>query len=130
MAIKDHLDRFSDIEGFLGVGVFTAQGEMIESLVKGAKLDINTVGLYANNALLNAQKATDQMGVGRGNLLQIRAPKANIMMRCLNEATDFAANKSGKAHFHTVVVMEPEGNAAMAKLILDNIVESIAEELR
>ncbi len=129
MKIKEHLERLNDVEGFLGAGVFTPQGEVLDSQTRG-KIDIKSVGLYANNALLNAQKATDQMGVGRGSLLQIQAPKAYILMRCLNEAADFAATKAGKAHFHTMVVMEPEGNVAMARMILDNVVAAIAEELR
>jgi len=129
MAIKDHLNEFSEIQGFKGVAVFTAQGEMIEGFANG-KLDIKTVGTFANNALLNAQKATDQMGVGRGNLMQVRAPEATVIMRCLNEATDFAQTSQGKAHFHTVVVLDPEGNAGMAGMILDKIVGKIAEELR
>ena len=129
MAVKDHLAEFQSIEGFKGAAVFTAQGEMLEELTSG-KIDIKTVGMFANNALLNAQKATDQMGVGRGNLVQIRAPQATVLMRCLNEATDFAASKEGKAHFHAVVVMDPEGNTGMASMILDKIVVKIAEELR
>ena len=129
MAIKDHLQEFTGIEGFKAAAVFTAQGEMLESEVVG-KYDIKSVGMYANNALLNAQKATDQMGVGRGNLVQIRAPQANIMMRCLNEATDFAATKEGKAHFHVIVVMDPEGNMGMATMILDKVVGRIADEVR
>lgn len=129
MSIKATLERFNNVEGFIGVGVFSPQGDMVESLTHGS-IDINTVGMSANNALLNAQKATDTMGVGRGNLIQIRAPKANLLMRCLNEATDFAQSKAGKAHFHTVVVIEPEGNAAMARMILDNMVSEIAEQLR
>ncbi|NOZ93678.1 MAG: response regulator [Acidobacteria bacterium] len=129
MAIKDHLQEFTGIEGFKAAAVFTAQGEMLESETVG-KYDIKSVGMFANNALLNAQKATDQMGVGRGNLMQIRAPQASIMMRCLNEATDFAANKEGKAHFHTVIVMDPEGNMGMAAMILDKVVGKIADELR
>jgi len=129
MAIKDHLQEFAGIEGFRAAAVFTAQGEMLESEVIG-KFDIKSVGMYANNALLNAQKATDQMGVGRGNMVQIRAPQANILMRCLNEATDFAATKDGKAHFHTIVVMDPEGNMGMATMILDKIVGKIANDLR
>ncbi len=129
MAIKDHLEGFQGIEGFMGVAVFTAQGEMLEGFAQG-KVDIKTIGMFANNALLNAQKATDQMGVGRGNLMQIRAPQAVVLMRCLNEATDFAATKEGKAHFHTVVVMDPEGNAGMAAMLLDKAAAKIAEEMR
>ncbi|MCP4902771.1 MAG: response regulator [bacterium] len=129
MSVKDLLVDFEEVQGFQGVAVFTPQGEMIESVAKG-KMDIKTVGTYANNALLNAQKATDQMGVGRGNLMQIRAPQAVVLMRCLNEATDFAATKEGKAHFHTVVVLDPEGNTGMASMFLDKVAAGIAEELR
>jgi CheY-like chemotaxis protein len=129
MAIKEHLGQLEGIEGFQGAAVFTAQGEMLEGLAR-AGLDIKSVGIYANNALLNAQKATDQMGVGRGNFMQIRAPQAIVLMRCLNEATDFAAVKEGKAHFHTVCVLSPEGNIGMAGMVLDKIVVKIAEEVR
>ena len=129
MAIKDHLEDFQSIEGFKGVAVFTAQGEMLEGLAQG-KVDIKTVGMFANHALLNAQKATDQMGVGRGNMVQIRAPQALVLMRCLNEATDFAATKEGKAHFHVVAVLDPEGNAGMALMLLDRACGKIAEEMR
>jgi CheY-like chemotaxis protein/predicted regulator of Ras-like GTPase activity (Roadblock/LC7/MglB family) len=129
MAIKDHLAEFQEIAGFQGAAVFTAQGEMLDGIAKG-KVDIKTIGMFANNALLNAQKATDQMGVGRGNLMQIRAPKAIVLMRCLNEATDFAATKEGKAHVHAVVVMEPEGNVGMATMILDKAIAKVADELR
>ncbi len=129
MAIKDHLAQLEDVEGFKGAAVFTAQGEMLEGVAK-AGLDIKATGMYANNALLNAQKATDQMGVGRGNMMQIRAPQAVVLMRCLNEATDFSATKGGKAHFHSVVVMDPEGNIGMATMVLDRIQDKIADELR
>ena len=129
MAIKDHLSEFQSIEGFLGAAVFSAQGDMLDGVTTG-KTDIKSVGMFAINALLNAQKATDQMGVGRGNLMQIRAPQATVIMRCLNEATDFAATAAGKVHVHVVVVMAPEGNVGMASMILDKVVGKVAEELR
>lgn len=129
MDIKSVLSQFSDIVGFQGAAVFSPQGELMESVSNG-KLDIKSIGMHANNALLNAQKATDQMGVGRGNMMQIRAPQATVLMRCLNEATDFAATKSGKAHFHTVVVMDPEGNTGMASMTLDRAAGKIAELVR
>lgn len=129
MAIKEHLAQLQGVEGFMGAAVFASNGEMLEGLVTGS-LDVKTVGMFANNALLNAQKATDQMGVGRGNLVQIRAPQATVIMRCLNEATDFAATSTGKAHFHTVVIMSPEGNVGMASMMLDKVVGKIADEVR
>lgn len=129
MAIKEHLRGLQEVEGFMAAAVYSPTGDMLESITN-ANIDIKTVGAFANNALLNAQKATDQMGVGRGNLMQVRAPQATVIMRCLNEATDFAATAAGKAHFHTVVVMSPEGNMGMAVMMLDRAVSHIADELR
>jgi len=129
MGIKEHLNELNEVEGFQAAAVFTAQGQMLES-VSVKKMDMKAIGMYANNALLNSQKATDHMGVGRGNMVQIRAPKANIILRCHNEATDFAASKEGRAHVHCAVVMDPEGNTGMASFLLDKIVGKLAEELR
>jgi CheY-like chemotaxis protein len=129
MAIRDHLNQLQGIEGFQGAAVFASNGEMLDGF-STTGMDIKSVGMFANNALLNAQKATDQMGVGRGNMIQIRAPQATIVMRCLNEATDFAATATGKAHFHTVIVMSPEGNVGMGAMMLDKIVARIADEVR
>lgn len=129
MAIRDHLNELQTVSGFVAAAVFSPQGEMLEGFATN-NMDVKSVGMFANNALLNAQKATDQMGVGRGNLMQIRAPQATVIMRCLNEATDFSASATGKAHFHTVVVLDPEGNVGMASMILDKMVGRIAEEIR
>lgn len=129
MNIREQLSTFTDIVGFRGAAVFSPQGEMIDGVTREG-LDINSVGLLANNALLNAQKATDQMGIGRGNLMQIRAQQGIVVMRCYNEATDFSATKTGKAHFHLVVVMEPDGNVGMANMALDKVVGDIAEVVR
>ena len=129
MPIKDHFNELAAVEGFKGVAVFSPNGEMLDGVASG-KFDIKAVGMFANNALLNAQKATDQMGVGRGNLMQIRAPQAIVLMRCLNEAPEFSQSVPGKAHFHTVVVLESEGNAGLASMLLDKAVGKIATELR
>jgi CheY-like chemotaxis protein len=129
MAIKDHLNELQTVSGFLAAAVFSPQGDLLEGFANN-NMDIKSVGMFANNALLNAQKATDQMGVGRGNRMQIRAPQATVVMRCLNEATDFSASATGKAHFHTVVVMDPDGNVGMASMILDKVVGKIADEVR
>jgi len=68
--IKELLQPIADVQGFSGVGVFTQDGELIESMETG-KIDTNSVGIYTNNVLLNAQKATDEMGVGRENFVTI-----------------------------------------------------------
>jgi len=125
-SLKEHLQPIADVSGFLGVAVFTEGGELLEEICPG-KIDTHSIGIYSNNVLLNAQKATDDMGVGRGNYVTIDAPKAKILVRCYNESTDFAASAEGKVHFHLVVILEADGNTGMAKLMLEKAVQGIAE---
>lgn len=129
MAIKDFLETFRQVDGFLGAAVFAADGSPVETLTAG-KIDIAAVGALANNALLNAQKATDQMGIGRGNFVVIKAPQGQVVMRCYNEATDFATTAAGKAHFHTVVALSADGNVGLTGMLMDKVVTQIADVLR
>lgn len=127
--LSEVLERFRDVEGFEAVGVFSPNGEMAASVSNGA-VKLDELGAVANDVLLRAQKATDIMGVGRGNMVHVQAPKAQIIARCLNEATDFAATQSGRAHIHMVLVLGQEGNLAMGKMKLDAIIQEIAPAFR
>lgn len=127
--MSEILERFKEVEGFEAVGVFSPNGEMAASVTNGS-VKLNELGAIANDVLLRAQKATEIMGVGRGNLVHIQAPKAQVIARCLNEATDFAANQSGRAHIHMVLVLGQEGNLAMGKMKLDAIIQEIAPAFR
>lgn len=127
--ITEKLKEFGSIDGFLAVGIFTPQGEMAaEFNPSGQKL--NELGALANEVLLKSQKATEVMGVGRGNMIHVEAPKAQIVARCLNEATDFAATQAGRAHLHMVLVMEKEGSLAMGKMKLEGAITEIAASFR
>lgn len=127
--INEVLDKFKTVEGFQAAGAFSPQGEMVASVnPSGIKLD--ELGALANDVLLKAQKATEIMNVGRGQLVHVEAPKAHVLARCLNEATDFAATASGRAHVHMVVILEKEANVAMAKMKMDGIIQEIAEFFR
>lgn len=130
MALRDHLLSLQAVEGFVGAAAFNGTGETLDVVTTNPRLDMQTIGAFANNALLNAQKATDEMGVGRGNFLQIRAPQAVVLMRCLNEATDFATTQPGRIHIHAVVVVNPDGNVGMAGMLLDKTIVKMADELR
>ncbi|MCP4692342.1 MAG: hypothetical protein GY859_30130, partial [Desulfobacterales bacterium] len=129
-AVSDILDKFKDVEGFMAAGVFTPDGEMAAELnVTGVKF--GEIGALANDVLLKSQKATEMMGMGRGNQIHIESPKAHILARCLNEATDFAATSTGRAHIHTVLVLNKDGgNVGMGKIKLNSAVEELAPNFR
>lgn len=127
--IKEKLKEFGSLDGFIAVGVFTPQGEMAAQF-NPSEMKLNELGAIANEVLLKSQKATDLMGVGRGNMVHIEAPKAQVVARCLNEATDFAASTAGRAHLHMVLIMEQEGSLAMGKMKLEGVIKELAASFR
>jgi predicted regulator of Ras-like GTPase activity (Roadblock/LC7/MglB family) len=124
------LEKIKGIGGFMGVGAFSPNGEMMAE-VNGSGVKLQEMGAIANDVLLKAQKATEMMHVGRGQLVHVEAPKAHIICRCLNEATDFAVTSSGRAHVHMVLVLDKEeGNVALGKMKMESIIYEVAEYFR
>jgi CheY-like chemotaxis protein/predicted regulator of Ras-like GTPase activity (Roadblock/LC7/MglB family) len=127
--INEVLEKFKVVDGFQAVGAFSPNGEMVaECNVNGSNLA--EMGALANDVLLKAQKTTEVMNVGRGQLVHVEAPKSHVICRCLNEATDFASTASGRAHVHMVLILEKEGNVAMGKMKISSAIQEIAEFFR
>ncbi|MCC6526092.1 MAG: response regulator [Polyangiaceae bacterium] len=129
MGAKDKLQELTAVEGFAGVGVFTPLGEDL-ALLAGSVTNIKDVGVLANNVLMNAQKASLEMGAGRGQLVHIEGEKAHILVRCLNEGTDPLKSQPQRAHIHTVLVLKADASIGMAKLKLGQVVDKLAEDFR
>ena len=127
--IKEILEKFKGIDGFQAVGAFSPNGEMVAEC-NSAGINLGELGALANDVLLKAQKTTEIMDVGRGQLVHVEAPKAHVICRCLNEATDFAASSSGRAHVHMVLILDRDGNVAMGKMKLAPIIQEIAQFFR
>jgi len=123
------LENFSAVSGFLAAGAFSPAGEVMAEL-NASGIKLGEIGALANDVLLKAQKATDIMEVGRGQMVHIEAPKAHIIARCLNEAGSFKDTESGKAHIHMVVILKGDGNLAMAKMRLESIIKDMAPFFR
>lgn len=111
------------------VCVFTPNGEMAVQ-VNTSGLKLAEIGSMANDVLLKAQKATEVMNVGRGHVVHIEAPSAHIIARCYNEAEKFDENQAGKAHIHMVMLINSDGNLAMAKIKMESVMEEVAEFFR
>jgi len=129
MAATDKLKEFAALEGFAGVSIFTPTGEALASLA-GDGTHLKEVGVLANNVLLNAQKASIEMGTGRGQQVHVEAEKAHIFARCLNEGTDPLKSQPGKAHIHLVLVLKNDASIGLAKMRMNSVIEKLAEEFR
>lgn len=123
------MESLKTVNGFVGAGAFTSAGELLGE-VSAAGTSLAELGALANDVLLKSQQTTDLMGVGRGNHIHITAPKAHILVRCMNENTDFAANEPGRAHVHMMLILEPEGNIALGKMKLEKVIQQVAPLLR
>lgn len=127
--VEDSLGKLKDVDGFMAVGVFTPNGEMA-SEVNTSNMKLGEIGSMANDVLLKAQKATDIMNVGRGNVVHIEAPKAHVFARCLNENADFSKTEAGKAHIHVVMLLAKDANLAMGKIKLESVTQEVAGSFR
>ncbi|OQW99949.1 MAG: hypothetical protein BWK74_00985 [Desulfobacteraceae bacterium A6] len=130
MSVDDKLKEFASIEGFVGVGVFTPSGESLCSLTGDKAKNLKDIGILANSVLVNAQKASLEMGTGRGQLVHIEAEYANIIVRCLNEGTDPLRSQPGKAHIHLMLILNSDAALGLAKMKIGKIIGSLADEFR
>jgi predicted regulator of Ras-like GTPase activity (Roadblock/LC7/MglB family) len=131
MAVNDKLNEFSAIDGFSGVGVFTPKGETLALLeAPNSKTKLSSVGILANNILLNAQKATLEMGAGKGEMVHVVGEKAHILVRCLNEGNDPIESEPGKAHFHLVLVLDNDSGIGLAKMRIESIAKKLIEDFK
>ncbi len=128
-SIKEVLEKFKSVDGFQAVGAFSPNGEMVAEC-NAAGVNLTELGALANDVLLKAQKTTEMMNVGRGQLVHVEAPKAHVICRCLNEATDFATTSSGRAHVHMVLILGKDGNVAMGKMKVASLIQELAEHFR
>jgi CheY-like chemotaxis protein len=127
--VNEILEKFKMVDGFQAVGAFSPNGEMVaECNVAG--INLAELGALGNDVLLKAQKTTEIMNVGRGQMVHVEAPKAHVICRCLNEATDFSATATGRAHVHMVLILSTEGNLAMGKMKITSAIQEMAEHFR
>jgi predicted regulator of Ras-like GTPase activity (Roadblock/LC7/MglB family) len=80
----------------------------------------------ANNTLINAQKASVEMGAGRADQVHVEGESSHIIVRCKNEGSDRVKPEPGKAHIHLVLVMGLDALIGMAKMRLHAAAEELA----
>lgn len=129
MAAQDKLKELAGIEGFAGVAVYTPTGDPL-AVLAGDNSRLKEVGILANNVLLNAQKASIEMGTGRGQQVHVEAEKAHILARCLNEGSDPVKSQPGKAHIHMVLVLKNDSSIGLAKMRVNSVIANLAEDFR
>lgn len=129
MSAQEKLKELAAIDGFSGAAVYTPQGELLASHA-GDVANLKEIGVLANNVLMNAQKASLEMGTGRGQQVHVEAENSHILVRCLNEGTDPLRSQPNKAHIHMVVVLKNDAAIGMAKLRANSVIQKLADDFR
>ncbi len=118
-AVNEKLAILKEISGYIGAGVFTADGEMLGGDPGTAAIDIKTAGSLVHDALLNTQVKTREAGLGEAHTIQVDTHSGYVFCKCYND---------GIRHFHTLLILNHTGNVAMAKVKLQKAVRELAGE--
>lgn len=129
MTAQEKLEPFKSIIDFAGVGILTPTGEPLVMLPAG-ELNLMEIAILANNILVNAQKASQDMGAGSCEMIHIETDRIHILVRCLNEGKDPFKVHPGKAHIHMVLVLSSEAGIGLAKLKMASVIKLLADDFR
>lgn len=119
MGISEKLAPLKDISGYLGAGVFTPQGEMLEGTADISGIQFVEAGSLIHDTLKDAKDMSKKIGFGNLDLIQLYTELGIVFAKCYNQ---------GNLHFHTILVIKNDGNIAMARLKLNKVVETLITE--
>jgi DNA-binding response OmpR family regulator len=118
MAIEEILKTLKEVNGYLGAGIFTPQGEILGGSTEISGIHFEEAGSVIHDTLSNSKSVSKNVGFGSLDMLQLYSEMGIIFAKCYDD---------GKLHFHTILVIKNDGNVAMAKLKLNKTVEALKE---
>lgn len=121
MSLENHLDGFKSIKGYKAAGIMTFTGEMLAADSADPKVDLDMVGATFNDIFRSAHEASNKIGLGACNETLIKTPNGLILMGC--------SGVESKVHFHTIVIMDKDGNQALAKMTLEKMMPKVVDDL-
>ncbi|MCP4215858.1 MAG: DUF4388 domain-containing protein, partial [bacterium] len=119
MTINEKLAVLKDVKGYLGAGVFTPQGEMLEGVADISGVQFEEAGSLIHDTLKDAKDMAKEIGFGNLDMIQLYTQIGIVFAKCYNE---------GDKHFHTILVIKNDGNMAMARLKMKKVVDSLISE--
>ena len=111
------LEELKKVPGYLGAGIFTIQGELLEGITDISGIHFESAGSQVHDILLSAQQMCKEAGFQHANMIQIDTDLGVVFTKCYN---------NGTKHFLTVLIIKSDGNIAMAK---SSFIKTIKNEL-
>ncbi|MCP4150761.1 MAG: response regulator [bacterium] len=119
MAINEKLSALKEVKGYLGAGVFTPQGEMLDGSADISGIQFEEAGSLIHDVLKDSGDMAREIGFGKLDMLQLYTQVGIVFAKCYFE---------GDIHFHTILVIKTDGNVAMARLKLNRVVQTLISE--
>ena len=130
MTAQEKLESFKSIMDFAGVVLLAPTGEPLVMLPAGES-NLMKIAILANNILVNAQKASQEMGAGNCEVIHIETDHCiYLLAQCLNEGKDPFKVYPGKVHIHLILVLSSEAGIGLAKLQMASVIKSLADDFR
>ena len=117
MALQDCLTPLQTIDGYLASAIFDMSGEVLVQH-NNSKYNVSLIGANAISMINSAVKAVDGAGLGKCNFIQVNS-----------ERGIFGAVWAVEDHSVAAVLLEPNANVGMAKLMLAKVGEAGGSQL-
>ncbi len=117
MALQDCLTPLQTIDGYLASAIFDMSGEVLVQH-NNSKYNVSLIGAHAISMINSAVKALNGGGLGKCNFIQVNSEKGI-----------FGAVWAVEDHSVAAVLLEPNANIGMAKLLLAKVGEAGGSQL-
>lgn len=121
MSLLKKLENFRVLDGYLGAGIFSSDGIMLAGMTEVSGVSFEIAGKLFHDAFLFTNNNSREAGFGRIDTLQVEAEIGTVLAKCCIEGED---------SFHTMLVVSRDTNLAMAKMLLNKVVESVKEDFQ
>ena len=121
MALESYLNNLKKINGYKASAIMNFTGEVLVQDTMDNNIDLGLVGATFNDIFRTAHEASAKIGLDACKESVITTPKGVIIMRC--------SGVKAKVHYHSIVIMNADGNQALAKMEMEKMVPKVMEEL-
>ena len=119
--LENKLDSLKQVNGYKGAAISDYTGEVLISDVAQLEGDLEITSATFNDIFRSAHKASKELGLGVTQTMQIMTEDGIVIMSCSGEES--------RVHIHVFVILDKDGNQALAKMALKKLVPEIVEEL-
>ncbi len=121
MALETILENLRSINGYKASALMNFTGEILAADSVDSEVELANVGAVFNDIFRSSHEAAGKVGLQVCNELTMKTPNGLVIMAC--------SGVDSPVHFHLIVVMDKDGNQALAKMQLDKMIPKFMDEL-